>query len=427
MRLFGWIRVLVLVAACAPLASDAYAQSFGVELQNTLMPASGAMAGASLARPQDLQSAINANPATLTQYKGTQFSFGGAWAEGTYDLGYDGSNGVLNALGLSNFQAKSGAPGSVLGNIGLTQDVSALGMPATFGLGLMSVSGASGEWRAAPGSNGTSVSLMVLDIVSGVGVDLTDRLAAGASLSLGTGFLDGPWVGLTGNATAYGLRGRFGIDYDLGRCTNLGLYYQTKQSFTFEDNVRFPIPGPAGDVYLDTNLDLPENLGIGIANNRWCDGCLLLAMDVVYKRWSDTDLFGALYDNQWVIQLGSQYTIGRVKLRLGYAWAENPIRDLAGTSAGGVFPPGGRPVIQYVQSTLAVTNEHRISAGVGVSDVLPGIDFDLFAGGMFEDSSQFIDGAVNSSLESYWLGFGLTWRFGRGSCCAGDWNACGNR
>jgi long-chain fatty acid transport protein len=427
MRVAGWIHVSVLILCCVLTATESRAQSFGVELHNNLMPASGGMAGTSLARPQDLQSAINANPATLTQFHGTQFSFGGAWAESTYDLGYDGSVPALNALGLSAFQAKSGAPGAMLGNIGVTQDFSSLGMPATLGIGLKSSSGASAEWRAAPGSNGTTVSLMVLDMIMGLGVDLTDRLSTGASLSVGTGFMDGPWVGATGNANAYGLRGRLGLDYDLTEWTSLGFYYQTKQHFTFEDNIRFLIPGPAGDIYLDTNVDLPQNVGLGIANNRLLDGRLLLAADVLYKQWTDADLFGALYHDQWVVQLGTQYTMGRVRLRLGYAWAENPIRDNPGQSAGGVTPPNGRPVIEYVQSTLAVVNEHRLSGGVGICNVLPGIDFDIFAGGMFGASQDFAGGAVTASLESYWIGAGLTWHFGRGACEYGAWNADGSR
>lgn len=423
MRFAYWATLTFMLTS---MATTCFAQSFGVELHNTVMPASGGMAGTSLARPQDVQSAINANPATLTQYRGTHFSFGGVWAESTYNLGYDGSLGVLNALGLGPFQAKSGAPGSALGNIGVSQDFSAMGLPATVGVGLMAASGASAEWRGVPGSRGTTVSFMVLDIVSGVGVDLTDSLSVGASLSLGTGFLDGPWVGATGNAVAYGLRGRLGFDYDLNACTTLGMYYQTRQGFTFEDNIRFPIPGPAGDVYLDTDVELPQNLGVGIANSRLLDGRLLIAADVLYKQWTDSDLFGALYDDQWVVQLGTQYTVGKMKLRMGYAWAENPLRDVTGGSAGGVSPPGGRPVIEYVQSTLAVSNEHRISAGVGISDALPGIDLDLFAGGMFDSSSTFADGAINSSLESYWIGLGVTWNFGRGSCCYGGWNADGS-
>ena len=180
MRTARWIHVFGTVLISLLVATDVRAQSYGVELHNSLMPASGGMGGTSLTRPQDVQSAINANPSTLTQFHGTQFSFGGAWAEATYDLGYDGSVPALNALGLSAFDAKSGAPGATLGNIGVTQDFSALGMPATLGIGLIGASGASGEWRAEPGSNGTTVSLMVLDIVAGVGVDLTDRLSLGA-------------------------------------------------------------------------------------------------------------------------------------------------------------------------------------------------------------------------------------------------------
>ncbi len=47
------------------LGSESYAQGFGVELHNTLMPASGGMGGVSIASPQDLPSALHGNPATL--------------------------------------------------------------------------------------------------------------------------------------------------------------------------------------------------------------------------------------------------------------------------------------------------------------------------------------------------------------------------
>ena len=57
--------------------------------------------------------------------------------------------------------------------------------------------------------------------------------------------------------------------------------------------------------------------------------------------------------------------------------------------------------------------------------MLPGVDFDLFAGGMFDASLSFAGGAVVSSLESYWIGAGLTWRFGRGACEYGDWTEDG--
>ena len=51
------------------------------------------------------------------------------------------------------------------------------------------------------------------------------------------------------------------------------------------------------------------------------------------------------------------------------------------------------------------------------------------AGGMLRESQQY--GAITSSnLESYWIGAGITWRFGRGACerlpIADDWcDDCG--
>ena len=51
-----------------------------------LMPASGGMAGTSVAAPQDCVSAINGNPAAMTQFKGSHMTLGGGWAESTFDL-----------------------------------------------------------------------------------------------------------------------------------------------------------------------------------------------------------------------------------------------------------------------------------------------------------------------------------------------------
>ncbi|MEX0936959.1 MAG: hypothetical protein WDZ59_03805 [Pirellulales bacterium] len=148
-RVSAFVAAVLLVVAARP----AMAQSFGVELHNMMMPASGGMAGVSLALPQDLQSAINGNPATLTQFRGTQFSFGGGWAEATYNI----SQPVpLPLLGIDPYDAKSDLQGAALGNIGVTQDLSALGMPITFGLGFVSNAGAGVDFRHVPASNGTS-------------------------------------------------------------------------------------------------------------------------------------------------------------------------------------------------------------------------------------------------------------------------------
>ena len=110
---------LLIIAVCGfsllVNGKAAFGQTFGIELHNNVMPASGAMAGTSLTQPQDFLSAINGNPATLTQYKGTQFTFSGSWIEPTVNMT---QTSALPLVGVNPFSAKSQTPGSALGNIG---------------------------------------------------------------------------------------------------------------------------------------------------------------------------------------------------------------------------------------------------------------------------------------------------------------------
>lgn len=397
----------------ASLSADALqAQSFGVESHNTTMPASGGMGGVSISRPQDLVSSINANPATLTQFRGTQMMFGGAWVEPTFNLSHTAGGGIPS---IGSYSAKSEAQGVAAGNIGVTQDFSELGLPVTWGIAMVTDAAGGADFRQVPASRGTNSALTVLEITNGVGVDLTDRLSAGATISLGSAFYDGPFVGISGMSYDYALRGSVGLNYDVLDNTSVGLYYQTKQGFRFDNAILLDLGGGAFSQGFDVNMDLPDNIGFGIANTSLCEGRLLLATDILYKQWENAQMFNTLYDNQWVFQFGAQYTLGRYRLRAGYVYAQNPLSSNPGATAGGVAPPGAVEAIEYIQAQMAIINQNRISFGVGVSDVLPGIDLDVFAGGMFEESQQI--GALNNvSMESYWVGAGLTWYFGRGSC-----------
>jgi long-chain fatty acid transport protein len=400
-------------------AETAYGQSFGVELFNNLMPASAGMAGASIASPQDVQSAIYGNPATMTQFRGTQFALGGAWVEPTYNLSV--SEG-LPFIGVEPFSdAKSDAQGVTAANIGVTQDLSAQGLPVTIGLGVMSGSGAGADFRHVRAANGTHSSLVALDVVAGAGVDLTDRLSVGASIVMSIATMDGPFVGITGSSADHALRGSLGVNYALTDATAVGVFWKTKAGHTFENLVAFNIPvpnGPPPGTFLDVKADRPEVLGVGLSNHSLMNGRLLLAADAVYQRYTDAAMFGAIFDDQWALQFGAQLAATeRVRLRLGYAWNENPMRDELGSRIGGVLPPGGAEHVQYIEALFAAIPQHRITAGVGIGDVLPGVDLDLLAGGMFEASQTF--GFTTASVESYWVGAGLTWRFGRGACEAG--------
>jgi long-chain fatty acid transport protein len=408
-----WFLIGMLVFAGFAGTRAAHAQTFGVELHNNLMPAAGGMGGVSIAQPQDLTSSINANPATLTQFAGTQFMFGGAWTEATFNMTQDAD--LL--IGVDKFPtAKSTAPGVPVGNIGVTQELSELGLPATLALGFVTTSGAFADFRHVPQSNGTNTALTIFSLPVALGVDLTDRLSVGASLALGIAFYDGPFVGVGGMTPDYALRGTVGANYRLTDCTTLGAYYQTKQSFRFDNAFKFTLElDPLPEIARDIHMDLPQNIGIGVANRSLMDGRLLVGVDVLYKLWDETDLYGAVYNNQWVVQVGTQYSVGRWRLRGGYAWAQNPIDpNPLNLSIGGINV-GTPRAVSYTQGLVAVTSQHRLSGGVGIVDVLPGIDLDFMAGGMFPDTQQLGD-FTTTSIESYWLAVGLTWRFGRGGC-----------
>ncbi len=409
-RVSYMLFVTLTTATIAGLHGKASAQSFGIELHNTMMPAAGGMGGVSIARPQDLLSSLTANPATLTQFHGTNVTFGGGWIESTYNVSHTG--GVLPGPGA--FSAKSEAEGSAPGNIGVTQDLRALGLPVVIGLGLNTAAGAGLSFRNVPASNGTSVTISMLQINSSAAVELTDRLSAGGTFTFGSSTLDAPFVGVGAAAFAYQLRGTLGLTYELPRCTTLGLYYQTRQNFNYDDALQLSLGNGRFSATTDVNAGLPENYGLGIANSSLLDGRLLLAADVLYKQWDTADLFNVVYENQWVLQLGTQYQLSpHVRVRAGYVYAENPLDPNPSGRPGGVAPPGGQAALYYLQSTVAVSNLHRISAGVGLQDVMPGVDFDLMAGGMFEDGEQ-LGRFTSTSVASYWLGAGMTWHFGRG-------------
>ncbi len=416
---------VVAIALAGWLLTDraAWGQSFGAELFNTLTPASGGMAGTSIARPQDNISAINGNAASLTQYRGTQVTFGGAWAGSTFDLKQTGSIPVGSATPLiTPFDAKSTTPGVAVPNFAITQDTSALGLPVTFGLGMVSTAGGGTSFRI-PQANGTNFSMLFLNFASSVGVQVTDRLSVGNTFFVGSGNMDGPFIGNSTMTTAYGIRDSIGLNYQLTEHTNLGFYYQTKEHFRFKDEARLQNPDGTYQIAQDVRLDMPSNIGLGISNSKLLDGKLLLAADVLYIDWRRADTFKDVYRNQWVMQLGTQYSVNqRCRLRLGYALAENPINPNASSTLAGISPPGGFPAIDYLQAQFGVVNQQRFSGGLGLVDVLPGLDCDMLAGGMFRASQQF-GSYTNITVESYWVGVGFTWRFHRGDSTYGPWKS----
>ena len=168
-------------------------------------------------------------------------------------------------------------------------------------------------------------------------------------MALGIALLDGPFVGIGGMTPAYGIRGVVGADYKLTDRTTVGVYYQTEQAFRFKDAILFDfVPG---DVARDVHMDLPQNIGFGVANRSLADGRLLLATDVLYKLWNRTSLFGAVYDNQWVVQVGA--ILGRpIPAARRICLAQNPL-DPTPAEQYRRRDPAGRPACRALHAGIA--------------------------------------------------------------------------
>ena len=204
----------------------------------------------------------------------------------------------------------------------------------------MAGAGAAGDFRQVPESNGTHVSIVALDIVSSVGVDLTDRLAVGASFVLSSATLDGPFVGITGASSDYGIRGGVGFNYELPVDTTVGLYWKSEVGYTFENLIRFVVRTP----FLDVSVDRPEILGLGISNNS-SDGWQVVAVDrrclpkLLRHRFLPSDLCRSMGG-----AVRAQYSPNcRCRLRAGYAYNENPMRTSFPPAPAAFFRPAALP------------------------------------------------------------------------------------
>ena len=399
-RAFG-AALAIVIAFSISVTQQASAQTHGLDVHNLINPASGGMGGTSLARPQDVQSAIFGNPSTLAQFRGTQFSMGATWSEPTFDVNHTGITGFTGP-----YAGKSSAQGCLLPTIGVTQDLSGLGIRGAIGAGLTTMSGVSEQLTDQINSSGTHTEYLVLGFTLGAGLDLTDRLAFGASLTIGDGYAGGGFVSNSVVTHDYGLRGTFGLDYDLTCNTTIAGYYQTKMPYRY-DNLVYYVPTTS---FIDVEIDQPDNIGIGIANSSLMCGDLLLAADVIYKSWDNCAYWRDLFEDQWVFSVGSQLTRGCCKYRVGYAFSDSPIdRNPGGTINGYVF---GQQLVEYYQATQAgVISQHRITGGIGFEDVLPGVTVDLFAGAMLPESHQF-GTHTGASLKVWYIGGGVTWKFG---------------
>jgi long-chain fatty acid transport protein len=414
-------------------STSVMAGPYGYDLHNVLAPVSASMAGTSIAKPLDNVSAVFGNPAGLSEFRGTEFTFGATWYKPSAVLEHDGS------ITGGAFKESNDNEGYIVPQIAVTQDLRGLGIPGTLGAGVTVTNGIGVEYRENTNSLGASAELIYVGANFGLSWDFTENLTLGAAMTTTYAMLDLGLVSTSAQTHDIGFKGSLGLTYDLPHATTIGMFYHSELRQEFDDIIQASPSGAGGDGEMDSLIiEQPRTLGIGISNEMLMDGNLYLAADVMYKNWANAEFWQDVYVDQWIFSMGGQYTMGPWELRAGYGYADDPTREnidglsqLANACAGlpGACLPiptsgsaGGIAVSEYLQAAQTqVIYRHRVTVGAGYKGFLaPFLDLDMHAGYQLEEDRDYGSGGLggvinenhtNSEVSSWHTGFALTWHF----------------
>jgi predicted porin len=412
--------------------------------------ASASFAGTSIAHVEDPVSAVFGNPATLTTYYGgTNFMFGATFYMPRATMVHDGSAGYAvggdasldglvtndgNIAALTDsvsdyaFDSTSKADVYAVPTVAVTQDLSGLGIPVVLGVGVSATSGIGVDYKHTSNSLGAAAELINLGVNAGIGMKMSDTLDVGVAMTITYAMLEAGLTGSGGMTHDIGFRGTVGARKSMGPMT-IGLYYQTEQEHQYDNLHVTSMDGSAptvtssmatvkcnGDTVAattgvcrqDVMVQQPANIGLGISMDMGNN--MLVMADVTHKKWSDAHFFNEFYDDQNVISVGVQKTMGNLKLRAGYGYADDPllsqvavgqeIATIGGVNSNGkayTSPMYGLFMSYFQAMETPVIYKHRVALGLGVENFLgvPFLSLDSHVAVQLEEDKCFGSGQAD--------------------------------
>ena len=426
-------------------SAGAIAGPHGFDLHNVLHGASASLAGTSIAHVEDPVSAVFGNPATLTTYYGgTNFMFGATFYMPRATMIHDGSAGYAvgevaalvdidegahgNTAASYAFDSTSKADVYAVPTVAVTQDLSGLGIPVVLGVGVSATSGIGVDYKHSSNSLGAAAELINLGVNAGIGMKLSDTLDVGVAMTITYAMLEAGLTGSGGMTHDIGFRGTLGARQSMGPMT-IGLYYQTEQEHQY-DNIHVTsfngsaptitssmatvkcngddVDSTTGVCRQDLELQQPWNVGLGVSMDM--GNGLMVMGDITHKAWSDSKFFNEFYDDQNVISVGVQKTMGNLKLRAGYGYADDPllstvkvgkeVATIGGVNSHGnayTSPMYGLFMSYFQAMETPVIYKHRVALGLGVENFLgvPFLSLDSHVAVQLEEDKCFGSGQAD--------------------------------
>lgn len=396
-------KICAAVALALGAVSAANAANYGTDLNLTMLPAAGGMAGVGIANPLEPAAAVYGNPATLANFNGgTSFSFGATFYKPQVSAKHNGGD-----TGTA-WSADSKASDYLVPTVAVTQPIS---QNTVLGLGLTAISGVGSDFRKTPGSLDPLAELLMFGANVGIAHRLNDNFDIGGAVTLGNGFFQAGLSSNTATRRAYGWRATLGANYHLGQ-TAVGAYYRSKLSINYKDVVNY-----APNAFWNLTVEQPQEIAIGLSNSSLLGGKLLLAADVIWKNWESAKFYEDIYENQTVVALGAQLTQGKAKWRVGYSHVNSPIKSSVGSNVGeatslsynGANIPLTPSLVRYLQATNAeVIWQDQVTAGFGY-ELTKNIQMDTHLGTALSRNETIGNTKVNA--KAWQIGAGLTWKF----------------
>ncbi len=390
------------LAAWAFLLAAAPVQATNGDKLIGVGPYSRSMGGVGIAAPCCAITAVFANPATLSTISGTQFHFGASFF-------------VPDAKANVRTPAPPAGTGSWKGT---SRDApvpipalalrTSLGEAWSFGLAALGVGGMGVDYRDRD-PRGQTTNLSAMKFSPAVAYR---RGPFSFGLSLDMDFNSADLGG--GEAHGFAFGAHLGALYRWEDFA-FGLTYRTPQAVDHERILDFDGDGRKDDFTLEN----PQEVGMGLS---WRPTeRVLLETDVKWLDWHGARGYESLdWKNQWVFALGAEFRVApRLKLRCGYNYARNPVRNHDGWDPSSRVSMEGPGMNRLDYEFLRVVGfpavvEHHLTAGIGW-DVSEEVTFNMAVVRGFrnsiEENSSGDTFRMKSSVSEFSLDFGLTWKF----------------
>ena len=349
---------------------------------------SRAMGGTGIAHFAGAESALK-NPAILSKQQGLEVMFGGTFFAPDVEITKTGSPQDLTAT--------SDAKENMIPEVAIAHT---LGDGWVIGVGMFGSAGMGTDWRDSaamvdPATNQFGLysmrsNLLLLKFAVPVAygqdnwsVGIAPVLQYGAlDLAFTTANRDGAGALIAapfdtkqvGQGSSYD----FGIGFDLGFSYDipdagitLGLVYETSIEMTYDHQISNAAGafgyGSAGALANFTDdLEQPAQIGVGI---NWSNDQMSVTFDVKSIKWGDAEGYKDFgWDDQTVYALGVEYLLGKLSLRFGYNYGENPIAnntDATVVSAAPGSPTNGDVLNTFNHVMFPAITERHYTAGFG--------------------------------------------------------------